>query len=235
MNAFLATLLPWLLLYLAAGVVTLLIAASSPLRAWLRQRREPDSLLSLMESMDPRSYTLWYRTRARVLAPLLTAIAVVLLWPGAPWMKFREWMRDREMARFHAAQVFKVRSEYLLEKLNIEDVEAREIVQDPLHAVPTEPFGHLHAVWAELIEKLKPRDELWSFRAEWHDRWGVPDLRTGYVIWRRGRPVGHILTLLKSMEDVSAQQTSSHPVRLTPSTGEIEIPDFLRRQADTHS
>lgn len=232
MNAFLATLLPWLLLYLATGVVTLVIATSSPLRAWLRQRREPDSLLSIMESMDPRSHTLWYRIRARVLAPVLTAIAMVLLWPGVPWMKFREWMRDREMARFQAAQVFKVRGEYLLEELSIEEIEAREIVQDPLHAVPTEPFGHLHAVWAELIEKLKPRDELWSFRAEWHDRWGVPDLRTGYVIWRRGRPVGHILTLLKSMEDVSAQQTSPHSTRLTPSTGEIEIPAFLRRQAD---
>lgn len=234
MTASYATLLPYLLLYLAAGVLTLVISASSPLRAWLRQRRDPGSLLFLMESMDPRTQTLWYRIRAQVLAPVLTAIAMVLLWPGVPWMKFREWMRDREMARFQAAQVFKVRREHLLEKLSIEEIEAREVVRDPLAAVPAKPFGHLHEVWAELIGKLKPRDELWSFSAQWHDRWGVPDLRTGYVIWRRGKPVGHILTMLKSMEDLSVPKQAAGDSSRGASSGadEIEIPAFLRRQAD---
>lgn len=213
-----------------ARVPTLLISAAAPLRAWLRLRREPESLLSLMQSMDPRTQTLWYRIRA----PVLTAIAMVLLWPGVPWMKFREWMRDREMARFQAAQVFKVRREHLLEKLSIEEIEAREVVQDPLVAVPAKPFGHLHAVWAELIGKLKPRDELWSFSAQWHDRWGVPDLRTGYVVWRRGKPVGHILTMLRSLEDLSVPKQASGDSSKGGSKGadEIEILAFLRRQAD---
>jgi len=213
-----------------ARVPTLLISAAAPLRAWLRLRREPESLLSLMQSMDPRTQTLWYRIRA----PVLTAIAMVLLWPGVPWMKFRVWMRDREMARFQAAQVFKVRREHLLEKLSIEEIGAREVVQDPLAAVPAKPFGHLHEVWTELIGKLKPRDELWSFSAQWHDRWGVPDLRTGYVIWRRGKPVGHILTMLKSMEDQAAPQPASGDSSKGGSKGadEIEILAFLRRQAD---
>lgn len=227
-------LLPYLQLYLAVGVVTLLISAASPFRAWLRQRREPESLLFLMESMDPRTQTLWYRIRAQVLAPVLTSIAMVLLWPGVPWMKFREWLRDREMARFQAAQVFKVRREYLLEKLTIEEIEAREIVQDPLHAVPPQPFGHLHAVWCEVKRHLWPGDELWSFSAQWHDKWGRPDWRTGYVLWRRGKPVGHILTMLKPLEEPSVSQTSSGSSggKADPGKDEIEIPEFLRRQAD---
>lgn len=147
-----------------ARVPTLLISAAAPLRAWLRlrlrQRREPESLLSLMESMDPRSQTRWYRIRARVLAPVLTAIAMVLLWPAVPWMKFRGWMQDREMGRYKEARVFKVRREYLLEKLSIEEVEMREVVQDPLQAVSGQPFGLLHAVWWALKVKLRPRDEL---------------------------------------------------------------------------
>ena len=234
MRAFLAPLLPWLLLYLAAGVVTLGIAAISPLRVWLRQRREPESLRSFVESMDPRSHTLWYRIRAQVLAPVLTAVAMVLLWPGVPWMKFRQWLRDREMARHQAAQVFKVQREYLLEKLSIEEIEAREIVQDPLHAVPAKPFGHLHEVWEGLREKRQPGDELWSFSAQWHDRWGVPDLRTGYVVWRRGKPVGHMLTMLKAMEDHSVPRRARSVAGKGSSGGadEIEIPAFLRRQAD---
>jgi len=213
-----------------ARVPTLLISAAAPLRAWLRLRREPESLLSLMQSMDPRTQTLWYRIRA----PVLTAIAMVLLWPGVPWMKFRQWMRDREMARQQAAQVFKVRREYLLEKLSIEEIEAREIVQDPLHAVPAKPFGHLHEVWEGLRERRQPADELWSFSAQWHDRWGVPDLRTGYVVWRRGKPVGHVLTMLKAIDDHSVPRRSRSAAGKGSSGGEdeIEIPAFLRRQAD---
>jgi hypothetical protein len=234
MRALYAEFLPYLQLYLAAGVLTLVISASSPVRAWLRQRKDPASLLSLLESRDPRTQTLWYRIRARVLAPVLAAIAMVLLWPGVPWMKFRQWQRDQEMARWRAAQVFKVRREYLLEKLSVQEIEAREVVQDPLGAVPTLPFGHLSGVWAELIAQLQSRDELWSFSAQWHDRWGRPDLRTGYVAWRRGKPMGHILTMLKPMEDLSVPKQASGDSSKGASNGadEIEIPDFLRRQAD---
>ena len=233
MRALYAEFLPYLQLYLAAGILTLVVSATSPLRAWLRQRKDPGSLLSLMESMDPRTQTLWYRIRARVLAPVLTAIAMVLLWPAVPWMKFREWQRDRKVARWQAEQVFKVRREYLLEKLSVQEIETREVVQDPLGAVPAKPFGHLNTVWAALIAQLQPRDELWSFTAQWHDRWGRPDLRTGYVIWRRGKPVGHILTMLKPLEDLSVPKQASSDSGKGGSNGadEIEIPAFLRRQA----
>jgi hypothetical protein len=64
-----SSLYPFLLLYLAAGVITLLIESRSPFRQWLRDRRDPDNLMALIEARDPRSKTLWYRVRARVLAP----------------------------------------------------------------------------------------------------------------------------------------------------------------------
>lgn len=64
------------------------------------------------------------------------------------------------MARYKEAQVFKVRREYLLEKLSIEEVEMREVVQDPHQAVAGQPFGLLHAVWCALKVKIRPRDEL---------------------------------------------------------------------------
>lgn len=59
-------------------------------------------------------------------------------------------------------------------------------------------------------------------------------MRKGYVIWRRGKPVGHILTVLKSMEDLSASKLSPRSSSANPSLkmDEIEIPAFLRRQAD---
>lgn len=221
-------------LYLAAGVLTLLISASSPLRAWLRRRRDPESLMFLMETMDPQSKTLWYRVRERVLAPVLTALGMILLWPGVPWMRFRQWQRDREMARWQEAQIFKVQRPHLLERLSLPEIEAREVVQDPLDAVPPQPFGHLNAAWCELKGHFRPGDELWSFSAQWHDKWGRPDWRTGYVLWRRAKPVGHILTMLKPLEEPSVSQTSSGSSggKADPGMDEIEIPEFLRRQAD---
>jgi hypothetical protein len=84
-----SSLYPFLLLYLAAGVITLLIESRSPFRQWLRDRRDPDNLMALIEARDPRSKTLWYRVRARVLAPVLAAIAMVLLWPATLWWRFQ--------------------------------------------------------------------------------------------------------------------------------------------------
>jgi hypothetical protein len=56
-------------------------------------------------------------------------------------------------------------------------------------------------------------------------------LRTGYVVWRRRKLVGYILTIVKNLEDLS-EAASSQRQTLKVSEGEIEIPEFLRKQAD---
>lgn len=45
----------------------------------------------------------------------------------------------------------------LLEKLPREEIEARELINDPLQAVPNLPFGHPNDVWCRLLEQL-PED-----------------------------------------------------------------------------
>lgn len=192
--------LPYLWTWLAVGVVTLLLETHSPLRQWLRDRQDP-GFMALLEELDPRSKTRWYRIRVRVLAPALAAVAMVLLWPSVPWLRFRRWQSFRRLKRQSEARVFRVRQDHLRERMGVAQIERREWVEDPLGAVPSLPFGHLHGAWLELKANLQPGDELWSFSARWDDNLGKPHLREGYALWRRGRPVGWVLSLYQPLEE----------------------------------
>jgi hypothetical protein len=216
-------------LYLSAGIVTLLVVLAAN---WHRLRPDPQSLLSLIEAANPQTKTLWYRIRAKVLGPLLGSTLMVLLWPVVPLMKLLQWWEDRRAEQRRKSDVFRVRRQHLLERLTVAQIEAREMVEDPLQAVPALPFGHLNSTWCDLVAGLAPRDECWTFSAQWNGDWRGPELRTGYVIWRSRRPVGHILTMIKRLEDLP--EAASKP---TASVGpldaeEVEIPAFLSKKAD---
>ena len=153
-------------------------------------------------------------------------------------MKCAEFLNERRLAREREEAIFKVKSQHLLERLTVDEIEARELVQDPLNAVPKVPFGHLNAVWTQVRSAMQPGDELWSFTATWPGEYGSPELRKGYVLWRRGKPVGHVLTMCKALELVlpelpkpsQADETVRQKAELD--IDRIEIPAFLRKEAD---
>ncbi len=128
--------------------------------------------------------------------------------------------------------------QHLLERLTVDEIEAIEVVQDPLNAVPKVPFGHLHAVWSQVKEAMQPNDELWSFTATWPGEFGSPEPRKGYVLWRRGKPVEHVLTMYKELEinqpevSPSRQATGTRVHQSEQLLDEIEVPAFLRKNAD---
>lgn len=229
---------PALLLYLALGLLTLVVAGGAHLWHHRHDRRDPNSLASLMEDLHPERKKLWYRVRARLLAPVLTVIAMVLFWPAAWWMRCAELLSERRMARQREEEVFKVKPQHLLERLAVDEIEAREMVQDPLNAVPKLAFGHLNGVWSQLKSAMQSGDELWSFTATWPGGFGLPELRKGYVLWRRRKPVGHVLTMCKALElvlpELPQPRQAAGPAgqRTELPSDEIEIPAFLRKQAD---
>jgi hypothetical protein len=226
-----SSLCPFLLLYLAAGVITLLIESRSPFRHWLRDRRNPDNLIALIEARDPRGKTLWYKIRALLLAPALASTAMVLLWPMALWWRFQRWQQERDLRRYRESRVFKVRKEHLQERLCIADIEQREIVHDPLGAAPELPFGHLHAIWCDVKSSIKPGDDIWSFGASWDDDWGRPQVREGYVVWRCDRPMAHMLSVFRPLSNEADDSKSTRRDEIS-GQGDIKLPDFLWRQVD---
>ncbi len=216
-------------LYLSAGIITLMVVLAAN---WHRLRPDPQSLPSLIEAANPQAKTLWYRIRTKVFGPLLGSTLMVLLWPVVPLMKLLQWWEDRRAEQRLKNDVFRVRRQHLLERLTVAQIEARERVEDPLHAVPAAPFGHLNAVWRDLIAGLAPEDECWSFSAQWDGDWPGPEMRTGYVVWRRRKPVGHILTMIKRLEDLSEVALPPKPSDRPLNMEEVEIPDFLRKRAN---
>jgi hypothetical protein len=147
-------------------------------------------------------------------------------------MKLKQWWDERQAEIRRKEDVFKVQRQHLLERLTVAQIEAREMVEDPLQAVPALPFGHLNAAWCDLVAGLAPGDECWSFSAQWSGDWRGPELRTGYVVWRRRKAVGHILTMVKRQEEMPEAESPPKSSVRQHDMEEIEIPAFLRKQAD---
>ncbi len=220
-----------LIVYLGAGAIVLIAALTQHI--W---KRQPSSDLAeaVMDAMHPERQR-WHKRILRVvIVPALTGLLVVLVWPAALVIWRRGAREEAELREVPPPREFSVSPSDLRERMSLDEAEARERVLDPLHAVPDLPFGHLNSVWQKLRASWQEGDELWFFSVEWQDQWGERELRTGYVLWREGEPAGHILTMLKALEEhpVVQKVLGSNADRTSESLDQIEIPAFLRKQAD---
>ena len=84
-------------------------------------------------------------------------------------------------------------------------------------------------MWARLKAQKQDGDELWAFKAQWQDELSRPDRARGYVVWRGGQPVAHILTVLERLEGRAAVPADDDVLN---DDDEIQIPASLRKDAD---
>lgn len=187
------------LAYLGLGVICL---AQVLYRRWQAGYWRQSS--ELLEALHPERQAPGYRFRARVLAPALTALAIVLVWPRAAWIDARVAWRDRRArlaAEAELAEILHpsrgVRREHLRERLTRAAIEEHEFVHDPLGAAPAAPFGLLNAAWRSLVAMERPGDAWWSFErvgrlpphTDSYDTGRRTGRMRGYAIVRGGRPV----------------------------------------------
>ena len=147
----------------------------------LKKRNEPESLVDLLEAANPDRHKLSHRLVNQVLVPVAAITYVIIAWPVVVFFKIKDSVERRRYAKAGVAPEFAVKHQHLLERLSVSEIEQREIVLDPLEAVPAVPFGHLHAAWLRFITGVGEGDELWSFSAQWQTPWGRKELREGYV------------------------------------------------------
>lgn len=184
--------------YLGIGVAVLAVVFGAH---QLTKKDEPESLRDLLDAVNPDRKKLSYRILNNVVAPVLAAVAVVVVWPAALYMKGKEIFGKKSESALDEEHEFAVERTHLQERLTVLQIEAREVVADPLGAVPDLPFGHLNAAWKTFVEEVGADDELWSFTAPWQTKWGRKEIRTGYVVVRGGVPASHFLTMWKEIED----------------------------------
>lgn len=184
--------------WIAIGIVTLIVVLGSHL---LTKKKESDSLRDLLDAANPERTKFSYRLLNNIVAPALGSVVIVIAWPVAIYMKAKELFPGRNGGVGETEREFAVEIKHLQERLSVHEIEQREIVADPLKAVSGLPFGHLHQAWAKFLADLPEEAEVWSFSAQWNNRWGQKELREGYVAVHFGKPGNYLATLRKDVDD----------------------------------
>lgn len=186
--------------WIALGIVTLIVVLGSHL---LTKKKESDSLRDLLDAANPERTKISYRILNNIVAPALGSVLIVIAWPIAIYMKGKELFAERDGGSSDTEREFAVEEKHLIERLSLQEIEQREIVEDPLKAVPALPFGHLHDAWARFVNELPEGAEVWSFSAKWSTKWGSKELREGYAAIHQGVPGVFVLTARKDLSDES--------------------------------
>jgi hypothetical protein len=184
--------------WIAIGIVTLIVVLGSHL---LIKQKESDSLRDLLDAVNPQRTKFAYRLLNNVVVPLLVSVVIAIAWPVAIYMKAKELFAGRNGGVRDSECEFAVERAHLRQRLSVHEIEQREIVFDPLKAVPAIPFGHLHQAWERFLADLPEGAEIWSFSSQWENRWGQKEIRKGYVGLPDGSPGSHIITFWKEINE----------------------------------
>lgn len=113
----------------------------------------------------------------------LIVLVTTALWPlFVPFILKYKWSAWRnEKQRKSEERIFAPSKEDLVSCFTVEEIEAHEIVNDPLGGAPRLPFGHLHEAWEKFLAELPAGAQLWSYAVVWENRWRTQEQREGYV------------------------------------------------------
>lgn len=184
--------------YFAAGA---LVLAGGILWRRFGPRDRPDlvDLMTARTALQGGAHSGWFAER--LIAPGLAVAIVVLAWPVVLALRVKHALEHRYAELVPQPEVFTVRPDELLEHLTIAQIEAREMVTDPLNAVPNLPFGHLNAIWEPFRDALESAEVVWSFSSRRQKAPGFWELRSGYVVVREASPRAILLTEARSEQD----------------------------------
>ena len=207
--------------YLGIGMAVLAVVYAS---RHLTKDKAMESLQERVASFDPDRKKLSYRILNNIVGPILAVIFVVPLWPVVVYMKVKLMLSKKGGDKSLEETEFAVDRQHLQERLTVVEIENREVVTDPLGAVPELPFGHLNDAWKDFLKNHTDSEDLWSFSALWRSKWGTQEMLSGYVIIDNGTPGAYFLTIRKDIP-----QEADKVVDRADFGG---IPGWLRRHAD---
>lgn len=172
------------------------------------EKKKDDALKNILRSTAVQKPHYFEVVMSEFIAPILFFAIGSAVWPGLLLLKLKEHggLFQREKTGWPDEPIFEIQRKNLLEKLTVKEIEEREIVRDPLGAVPVLPFGHLNKGWRKFLESTDTDFELWSFSAEWAP-WGGPELRKGYVQVHQGEIGSYFMTICREIE--KAPETKS--------------------------
>lgn len=210
--------------YLGTGAVILFFIAAAANRP-STQGEGNDSLAAILADLQPVPRKLWVRLLEDVIGPVLIGLLVLPFWPIIIFFKIKNRIFPPmpALASFEETE-FTVTQKDLLSRIDVSEIETREMITDPMDAVPNLPFGHLNDAWHRFLERVRPADAIWSFSATW-THWGHAELRQGYVVVREDGMGPYFLTTLKYVEENTEPTTE-------PEKKRFDWPRFFRKKAE---
>ena len=176
----------YLYLYLGIGLLVGIGFSINGARAYAKA---PPRTEMAAQALDPD----WQPSKRRWLPLILISS---LIWPVLLLLPLLE--RPFEAAA--PIPEFAVTGDHLLESLTVAEIEARELVSDPLGAVPDLPFGHLNTAWCEFLAQCEEELEFRRFAADWDAGW-CKERREGYVEMVDGQPGRFFMTVYKTLPE----------------------------------
>jgi len=180
--------------YLTVGILVLIFAV-------IQQRRKhgfaEGFTKAIMEDIHPERKHWRYRLLHEIVIPSLAGLLMIISWPYAIYIHVKSQQKEaivEDEEEIPGPPAFAVEMKDLLEQSTRQEIEAKEIIFDPLGAVPNVPFGHLNASWQKFIANLESGDTLWTFSAPWNITWYEPETRFGYAIVRDTTIKHHYVT-----------------------------------------
>jgi hypothetical protein len=178
---------PYILSYLLVGLVFAVVV-------WMRTGGYAHFMFGRPALFSAR-YSLRAYLRDRFIEDVVAVVGnslLISLWPLASYFWTRAQIAEHRAQQFPANTMTPclLKMDDLGHRMEVGEIEAREMVDDPLDAVPKLPFGHLNRRW-QILKTSARNAQWWFYHAASPERGtrGGDDLRAGYVA-RRGRVLG---------------------------------------------
>jgi len=102
----------------------------------------------------------------RILTPIIYALGFVLFtcfWPFTAAYMFSQYVKSRKDDKLFNESRFYFRMEYLGDEVDMNQLEKKYIISDPLGLTPSLPFGHLYPAWTIFLNSCTKKDKLYHF------------------------------------------------------------------------
>ena len=173
--------------YLGIGTIMMILLY---IRSETDQSEDAKSRRKINKLLEPKANKWYEKLLYKLILPVFVMSGSIIFWPIVVIVFVKERI-ERHINSNNVkkeAERFYVKKEHLLKKLEIEQIEILEQVNDPLKSAPNKPFGFLNPEWEEFKKKIQKNDEIWSFSAVWTSEYDYSYYYTGYVLVKSGIP-----------------------------------------------
>lgn len=116
---------------------------------------------------------------------LVLALPLIgLIWIWSTVKKWRARVQKEELdalLNIDTDPELTIRRGELVQPMSQAEIEAAEMVHDPMGGAPNLPFGHLNAHWQTFVAEGEPGSSLWFYEARRQPVYGGRELHRGYV------------------------------------------------------